>query len=66
MSNFQENSITVVGKLEFDAKSRGRSVHIGFPRKVISQEKTQKNTQTQKNKKYTMSMGVHRNENLIL
>ena len=31
----------VVGELEFDAKSRGRSVHIGFHRKVISQKKTQ-------------------------
>ena len=30
---------SVVGELEYDATSRGRSVHIGFHRKVISQKK---------------------------
>ena len=30
--------ISVVGKLEIDAKSRGRSVQIKFLRKVISQK----------------------------
>ena len=31
--------LIVVGKLKFDAKSRGRSVHIDFHRKMISQKK---------------------------
>ena len=50
--------IEVACKKVFDAKRRGRRVQIGFHRKV-------KKTQTQK-KNYTMSMGVKRNENLIL
>ena len=37
-SHKQRSSALVVGKLEFDAKSRGRSVLIGHPRKVISQK----------------------------
>ena len=35
------HGMVVVWKLEYDAKSRGRSVHIGQPKKVISQKKTQ-------------------------
>ena len=43
-SSFLWNSLTagVVYKLEFDAKSRGRSVHIEFYRKVISQKSKKK------------------------
>ena len=52
--------IEVVCKKAFDAKRRGRRVQIGFHRKV------KKDADAKKNKNYTMSMGVNRNENLIL
>ena len=38
MSQKNQKSLRIVGyKLEYDAKSRGRSVHIEFYRKVIPQ-----------------------------
>ena len=37
-SGLQDKTTQVVCKLEFDAKSRGRSVQIRFHRKVISQK----------------------------
>ena len=53
----------VVCKLEFDAKSRRRGAPLEFD--AISQKR--RKTQTQKKiKNYTMSMGVHRKENVIL
>ena len=60
----------VVHKKALDAKSRGRSGHIGFLRKVIPQKsrgrkKDPPSSPLKFNKKYTMSLGVHRKENLI-
>ena len=72
----------------FDAKSRGRSVHLVFDAKDAKRrKKTQKDARRKKNKKlyyinggtqerkfsfinrfflFYISMGVHRNENLVL
>ena len=38
-SGSMKNFTKVVGKPEYNAKSRRRRVHIGHPRKVISQKK---------------------------
>ena len=69
----------VVCKTEYDAKSRGRNVQIGFLRKVISQKskirrsiqigflrKVKSDTDAKLKENLNYIEGVHRNENLIL
>ena len=58
-TQFLELYMQVVGKTEYDAKSRGRSVHIAFLRKVKKRRRRKKYI-------FIISMGVHRYEKLIL